>query len=75
VLFGLYLMSAEGQAAMWNSMRVDLDEFPESNSAKIIKSYEMKGTVFKKITADWWLSHPEIDNSMKNLLRYFTVTK
>lgn len=75
VLLGLYLLSQEGQATMWKLERQDLDNFPDSQNAKLVAKYEAKGVKFKPITTEWWMQHPEIGQNMKQLTRLFRASK
>lgn len=75
VLFSLYLLSAEGQKEMWDSMRTDLDTLPGSHIGEVVGKYETQGVRFKDITAEWWAKHPEIHERLKQVTGIFSASK
>jgi ABC-type Fe3+ transport system substrate-binding protein len=73
-LLGLYLLSKQGQAALWK-VKLDLDSFPESHLGEIVRQYEAKGVTFREINIDWIGRHPEIDAARSQMIKALSAPK
>lgn len=71
-LFGLFIMSPEGQKLAYETWKTDLHLFKGSHMSKTIAEYEAKKVPFKEVTVAWWLQHPEIDQRRKELIKIIT---
>jgi ABC-type Fe3+ transport system substrate-binding protein len=67
ILFALYLMSEQGQKLMAKNEGIDLDYFPETQVHKRVADFEAKGLKFHRITYQWWLDNPGIDQAAAKL--------
>jgi ABC-type Fe3+ transport system substrate-binding protein len=75
VLLCLYFLSPEGQERLWRASGSDLQTFPSSHIGVIARKYEAQGVTFKNITMDWWISHPEIGPSTKDVLDLISASR
>jgi ABC-type Fe3+ transport system substrate-binding protein len=67
ILFSLYLMTEQGQRLLSKNEGIDLDYFPETQVHKRIADFEAKGLKFHRLTYQWWLENPGIDQSAAKL--------
>jgi ABC-type Fe3+ transport system substrate-binding protein len=68
-LFITYLLTAQGQKAMWDLYGMDLDLFPGSHAGAVIAAQKKQGTSFKEATVTWWMQHPEIDGATGKVVK------
>jgi ABC-type Fe3+ transport system substrate-binding protein len=67
ILFALYLMTEQGQRLMAKNEGIDLDYFPETQVHKRVAEFEAKGLKFHRITYQWWLDNPGINQAAAKL--------
>lgn len=60
-LFVAYLMTSEGQSILWQADDANLDNFPDSQMAKVIATYENQGVKLRELDIAWFQRHPEVD--------------
>ncbi len=68
-LFSLYLDSADAQAIMWQTVKVDLASLPGSHMASLFNKAKADGIVFTEVTVDWWAKHPEVDQTKSEMIK------
>jgi iron(III) transport system substrate-binding protein len=72
-LFTVFSMTEEGQKVVFDTWKSDLHNFPGSRLGEQIREYQAKNVQFKEVTIDWWLKHPEVDESKKELIKILTT--
>ncbi len=72
-LFGLFMLTPEGQKLAYETWKTDLHLLPGSTMSRIIEGYEKQNVPFKEVTASWWLQHPEIDQRRSELIKIITT--
>jgi ABC-type Fe3+ transport system substrate-binding protein len=72
-LFGLFIMSRQGQKLAYETWKTDLHLFKDSHMNKTITDYEAQNVPFKEVTVAWWLQHPEIDKRRSELIKIITT--
>jgi ABC-type Fe3+ transport system substrate-binding protein len=71
-LFGVFLLTPEAQALMWDAIKIDLDEFKESHVAKLVADMQASGVKFTDVSIDWWGRHPEVDETKAAMIKILT---
>ena len=72
-LFGLFMLTPEGQKLAYETWKTDLHLLPGSTMSKVIEGYEKQKVPFKEVTTSWWLQHPEIDQRRSELIKIITT--
>ena len=72
-LFALFMLTEEGQRLAYKTWKADLHVYPGSQIGKQVQSYLAKGVDFKEVTIEWWLDHPEINTSKRELIKILTT--
>jgi ABC-type Fe3+ transport system substrate-binding protein len=63
ILFTLYLLSEQGQKMVAQGNGIDLDYYPETSMHKFVADAEAKGIKWHRISYQWWLENPGVDQS------------
>ena len=67
ILFTLYLLSAKGQSGVAQGNGIDLDYYPETRMHRVVADAEAKGIKWHRLTYQWWLDNPGVDQSAAKL--------
>jgi iron(III) transport system substrate-binding protein len=74
-LFIAFLHTPEGQKIIWDTWKIDLHHYPESRMAKLIKSLKAQGVSPREVTISWWMDHPEITKTKRQLVKILRKKK
>ncbi len=74
-LYAVFLMTPEGQKAVWQNWLLDSDLFPKSNIRKRVLALEKKGAKFAEATIGFQKAHPEINKNKKTLVKILKSKK
>lgn len=72
-LFGVFMLTEEGQKLAWQTWAIDLHLLPGSRTAPQIEAYQKAGGVLKEVTVAWWSSHPEIEGQRQQLIKILST--
>jgi iron(III) transport system substrate-binding protein len=72
-LFTLFLLTDEGQKISYDTWKIDLHTFADSRVGKMVGDYSKMNVKFKEVTAEWYIRHPEIDASKRELIKIITT--
>lgn len=68
-LYAVYLMTAPGQKAVWDTWQLDSDLFADSHIAKQVAELEKKGAKFAEGSVTFTAAHPEINKLKRPLVK------
>ena len=74
-LFIAFLQTVEGQKIIWDTWKIDLHHYPESRMAQTMNSLNAKGVHPREVTIGWWMSHPEITKTKRQLVKILRKKK
>jgi ABC-type Fe3+ transport system substrate-binding protein len=74
-LFIAFLHTVEGQKIIWDTWKIDLHLYPESRMSKLMKSLKAQGVNPREVTIAWWMSHPEISKTKRQLVKILRKKK
>jgi ABC-type Fe3+ transport system substrate-binding protein len=74
-LFVAFLQTPEGQKIIWDTWKVDLHIFPESHMAKQVAELKAAGAEPKEVTISWWMQHPEITKTQREMVKILRKKK
>ena len=72
-LFTLFLLSDEGQKISYDTWKIDLHTLPGSRMGKMVDDFSKRNVKFKEVTTEWYLHHPEIDETKSELIKIITT--
>jgi len=68
-LFVTYMLSPEGQKALWDLERLDFDELPESHSRDEVNALKAQGAKFTDVTVEWVAANPEVEKTKEEIIQ------
>jgi ABC-type Fe3+ transport system substrate-binding protein len=68
-LFISYIMSPEGQKALWDFERLDFDALPTSQTRSEIGALLKEGVKFTDVTVNWVVQNPEVNATKDEIIR------
>ena len=74
-LYVLFAHTPEGQKIIWDTWRVDLDSYPGSQQAALVKKIEKQGGKFIDVTIPFWIGHPEMAKAKKRMVKLLRSTR
>jgi len=72
-LFTLFVLTGAGQKISFDTWKIDLHTFPDSQTGKVVDDYAKKNVRFKEVTAEWYMRHPEIDADKRELIKILST--
>lgn len=74
-LFTVFMQTPQGQKIIYDQWKVDLHLYPESQMAKQMAELDAKGIKPREVTVSWWMSHPEITKTKRQLVKILRKKK
>jgi ABC-type Fe3+ transport system substrate-binding protein len=68
-LFSIFMLTEVGQRLNWETWKIDLDGLSGSRMEAMVAKLRDQGIVFTEVTMDWWLTHPEIPELERELMK------
>lgn len=72
-LYALFMLTAEGQFLSYDTWKIDLHTLPGSHMGKMVDDFGKMNVMFKEVTTEWYLRHPEIDADKSELIKIITT--
>lgn len=72
-LFTVFTLTEEGQRLTWETWKLDLHLFPQSNARGVLDELERAGAKPVDYTVAWQLQHPEIDDAKEQMIKILTA--
>lgn len=67
-----FLQTTEGQKIIWDTWKLDLHLYADSNMAKQVAELRAAGANPKDVTIRWLAQHPEINTTIRDMVKILT---